>query len=316
MKTARDRARFTLRLLRELRQYPAIKKDFMDKIDYKNLLDAISKYPPYLEPENKDTVNDWVKSAEGDLVAYRLLYDKEAGLALYHLQQMVEKLTKANAIFLGINKEEELTKYSHDSAKFFVDFIESDIAEEILKNNPIKHPKFKTYISPSDLELLKNLSRARKSRNQKVTNKIIEMDQDLPQVITILTGASLIFSEEGRVELRKIWEKQVNRNKQLEKEIEKLIKKTGNEKLIDSAIIFTQYNAGLYYLLYPFAFITPAFEGAGRYPDEKKKMFKDIDYENLNLIKYADNIIMLFGKYIKTLKDYLALSYRNHRKKQ
>ena len=291
-----------------LRPYPAIKKFLSSEVNLHNFLSVVFEISKSLKPEEKSKVDEWIKFAEDDLFAYEMLYGaKRYGLALYHLQQTVEKLVKANAIFFGIKKEKDLYKYQHSPAKFFVEFLESELIKKIRENNPL-NVKIEL-LEHNKIELLKKLAedRLRKDDDMKAIKEILEMDEKgLPSYIKFLNSISFpLLSVEGTEELSECVKKKISKSpKELRGEIRKIGKRIDIEKVTENAIIQIQHAIGISLLLAPLSFLTPIFESVGRYPDEKRIFTEDYgkDYEDINLLKYSDDLIPMLKKYIKIMR--------------
>lgn len=293
-----------------LRPYPAIKKFLSSEVNLHNFLSVVFEISKSLKPEEKSKVEEWIKFAEDDLFAYETLYGaKRYGLALYHLQQTVEKLVKANAIFFGIKEEKDLYKYQHNPDRFFVKFLESELIKKIRENNPL-NVKIEP-LEPDKIELLKKLAEARlrKDDDMKAIKEILEMDEKrLPSYIKHLNSISFpLLSVEGIEELSKL---EIGKSsKQLGGEIRKIGKRIDIEKETENMIIRMQHAVGISLLLAPLSVLTPIFESVGRYPDEKRIFTEDYgkDYEDINLLKYSDDLISMLKKIYQNYEESLGI---------
>lgn len=305
---AKDRQKFFRVMLRELRSYPSLKSFLPREVDFHNLFDTIELLDDGLKFESRDTVLEWISFAEKDLNAYRLLYQQAPGLALYHLQQTVEKLVKSLAIFYGINTEEEVRQYNHDTAKFFVNFFESDLMQAIKEKYPFRHPqKSDMEISPESFNELSALSEARLELSEEILNKIFDLDSDIPTYLETLNEIQPLFTlGRGRKQLDEMLRETMGVI--LEQEFDKFISKHEKQNLVELLLLHLQSIIGLTYILLFFSFVTPIWESAGRYPDEKKRVFRfrNMDYQDTNLIKSADLIIVNFKRYIATYKELVS----------
>jgi len=299
---AEERQKFFYEILQKLRPYPVTKSYLLREVDFHKLFDTIELCYEYLKPESRKIVLEWISFAKEDLDAYKLLYRQAPGLALYHIQQTVEKLVKAVAIFYGINSEDEVRRYNHDTARFFLNFYESEFMRNFIEVYPLRYPnKSKMKIDSEDLKEMVALSGARVDKSKEVLEKIFDLDHDIPEYLNTLNKLQPLFSfDGGKNELDQIIRERMGVI--LEKEFDKLISLNEKEDLIKTLSLYIGNSWGLAYILPFFSFVTPIWESAGRYPDEKKRIFQfhDMDYQDSNLIKYADEIIVTFKKFIKT----------------
>jgi len=307
--SSKERLVITRELLTIFRRFPAIGKEFSKEINISSLFDVVSVFLEHIRPEKNNKVGEWINFAEDDLYAYEMLHGaRRYGLALYHLQQSVEKLLKANAIILGIKKESGLLNYGHRSAEFFVELYESEFMKKIITDNPVKSLKIKP-LQPESIELLKKLSKARLGRSEydDIIKKILEMDMDLPKILEILNSKIYLFSKEGTNILVEMGKKALFKQQKLKYEIEKLTRKIDIDEYIKNAMLSIQNSAGVALLLLPLSILTPIFESAGRYPDERRRFITvcNKDFDEMNLVKYSDDIVILLKRYIETFKNFV-----------
>lgn len=70
----------------------------------------------------------FIAEAKKDLEACKILYERGIySLAVYHLQQSVEKTAKAWVLFYGIVTEEDLKRIGHTTPRAFLEFYESKL---------------------------------------------------------------------------------------------------------------------------------------------------------------------------------------------
>lgn len=79
--------------------------------------------------KNHSLEKKFILSAEKDLESCKILYHEPIySLAVYHLQQAIEKTTKAWVLYLGVISEKQLKEIGHKTPKAFL---------ELLENSPI-----------------------------------------------------------------------------------------------------------------------------------------------------------------------------------
>jgi HEPN domain-containing protein len=121
---------------RELRGLPRIEKEVVGLLrgGLETTMILLEGYEES-HPEDPSVVKEWLKSAKDDLKVS--LQSKEIGaegLALYHLQQAVEKFAKSFAMLSGVIREKELANYDHNAAKFFIRILENEQLKRILRD--------------------------------------------------------------------------------------------------------------------------------------------------------------------------------------
>lgn len=71
-----------------------------------------------MDPEKEERIKGFLRTSRDDLAASKLLYEHDLyALAVYHLQQAVEKATKAYCLFSGRITVEEIKGIRHDSLR-------------------------------------------------------------------------------------------------------------------------------------------------------------------------------------------------------
>jgi len=91
------------------------------RVDFHNLFDCTEVYLHKLNFSDIDRVIEWIDIALLDLSAARKLYKSENGLALYHLQQGIEKLLKATLMFTGFKTESNVITLNHKPQTFLIE---------------------------------------------------------------------------------------------------------------------------------------------------------------------------------------------------
>ena len=285
-----------------LRPFPTYKKSIFQEIDFHNLFDmaeSISPAAQQLQSKDKGKIKEWIEFAKDDLSACGILYEAEKyGLSLYHLQQTVEKLVKANAIFLGLKEERELYKFGHNPAEFFIELLKQPIVKKIMSTNPLKSLKMDP-LKDKEMDMLENLTKAGDYETKKEIINLNIDGEDMSPLMCCLPSLSHFFSEEGKEELLQKAAGVID-GKFPRKETKKLEKKGAK---IDSRmpILLIQYDIGFVFLLL-FSALTYPFESAGRYPDEKQKVCIE-DYKEVKLLKYMEEILILLKRYTAWLES-------------
>ena len=111
---------------------------FVEKLD--NILNTIKNR------KNHSLEKKFISNAEKDLESCRILYRKGVySLALYHLQQAIEKTTKAWVLYLGVISEDELRKIGHKTPRAFLKLLDqSEIGKmtySLVQISNVKIPK-------------------------------------------------------------------------------------------------------------------------------------------------------------------------------
>ena len=71
-----------------------------------------------MDPEKEAMIKGFLRTSRDDLTASKLLYEQNSyALAVYHLQQAVEKATKAYCLFSGRISVDEILKIKHESLR-------------------------------------------------------------------------------------------------------------------------------------------------------------------------------------------------------
>lgn len=111
---------------------------FVEKLD--NIMNNIKNR------KNHSLEKKFISNAGKDLESCRILYRKGVySLALYHLQQAIEKTTKAWVLYLGVISEDELRKIGHKTPRAFLKLLDqSEIGKmtySLVQISNVKIPK-------------------------------------------------------------------------------------------------------------------------------------------------------------------------------
>jgi HEPN domain-containing protein len=107
------------------------------------------------QKENSDLATGFLNCAKDDVEATKLLYEKRLfSLSVYHLQQAVEKTTKACALLLSIVSKEELIEIKHKSPLTFIKFLKKSWAIKYIDLIKMLNPEIKTNVD--DVEKIIN----------------------------------------------------------------------------------------------------------------------------------------------------------------
>lgn len=107
-----------------------------------------------LEGINKKRINknislskDFLEISKNDLRATRILFKNDLfSLAVYHLQQAVEKTTKAYGLSLHIINDQDLSDISHETPRVFVKMIEEKWIQSYIDVLRVFYPSLKAYV--------------------------------------------------------------------------------------------------------------------------------------------------------------------------
>lgn len=107
------------------------------------------------QKENRNLAIEFLKCAKDDIKATKLLYENKVfPLSVYHLQQAVEKITKAYALVLSIISKEELMEIKHKSPLVFIKLLEKSWAIKYINLIKMLNPWIKTNVD--DVEKIIN----------------------------------------------------------------------------------------------------------------------------------------------------------------
>ncbi|MEM0328696.1 MAG: HEPN domain-containing protein [Thermoproteota archaeon] len=107
------------------------------------------------QKENRNLAMGFLKCAKDDIAATKLLYENQVfSLSVYHLQQAVEKTTKAYGLILSIISKEELMEIKHKSPLVFIKLLEKSWVTKYIGIIKMLNPEIKTNID--DVEKIIN----------------------------------------------------------------------------------------------------------------------------------------------------------------
>ncbi|VUT26107.1 MAG: HEPN domain protein [Candidatus Methanolliviera sp. GoM_oil] len=302
-----------------LRPMPSFQKTFMrifpiSKKFLKKMREGIQQGK--IKREDPGIVKEWLQSAKDDLKISESSYNMGIyGLTLYHLQQTVEKVIKAQAMMWGLIKESELlTQYGHKSAKFYVKLSSNPFLKELLEeflpwvdevggvlvSKRERMEVKKIFQEEKTSDGIKLLEKYAKANDKK---ELIDLDKGFHYWLKC-SGKLLPYSFASSKELLfDLMEDLINKKFQ-RAEIKKLIKRGIDlDNSINSSICLFLMAWWSGFLLFPLSIITPIYESAGRYPDEKRK--SNIDYSESSLIKDFGSLKFLLNEYIENFSEIL-----------
>jgi hypothetical protein len=277
------------------RKYPHFWGFMQANVSIPDMFESVNVFSDILDFSDQEKVKDWINMALSDFSAARKLYKAEDGLALYHLQQGIEKLFKATLIFTGFRTEATVVSLNHRPHEFVFDLLEDPKVMNVLDQNypfkRLKRPKIK---DQSIVELKKGLLS---------TNKEMAMEKgdNVVKVVTNILGKPnpIIFDPNsiGDVSLKAINEiipkKELNKFK---KEI--IIKNAPFEDVVYgiSNDFFILVNMTL--ILLPLSVGAWTFGSVPRYPDEMRLLKRDIrEYELHKAFYTVLNHVEKFGEF-------------------
>jgi|GEM_PF-6398218 len=282
------------------RKYPHLWGFIQASVSIPDLFESINVFSNVLNFSDQEKTKDWIRMAQDDISAARKLYKAEDGLALYHLQQGIEKLFKATLIYTGLRTEATVVSLNHRPHEFVVNLLEDPkVINALDKNYPFKRIKKPKIKEDSIIELKKGLLS---------TNKEIALEQGdyVVKFVSNILGRPnpLIFepSSIGNMALQAIDEiippKELKRLK-----TEIAIKKVPFEDVVFgiSNDFFILVNMTL--ILLPLSIGAWAFGSVPRYPDEMRLLKKDIREYELHkafytVLNHVDKFSDFFINYI------------------
>lgn len=296
-----ERARVVQTFFKFGRKYPALWRKVQASINFHDFFDVNEIMKRKLDFSDADKVDEWIKLALLDLSAARKLYKGEDGLALYHLQQGIEKLLKACLIFTGLKTESNVITLNHKPQEFAVELLnDPDMKSVMFDKVPFKGVKRPVKPSEKQLEEFKSLIVS----NDKI--QALETGDNIVIGIASLLGKPnpVLFDPDDFSHLtRTIMEKTVPK-----KELKKFIKECDEGTVCYEDMIYHGSNycfvtVNMALILLPLSTGIWAFQSIPRYPDEFRKMERN--YEDFELHKAFYTIINQVEKFGECFLSYM-----------
>lgn len=294
---AATRAQFTLELMKYLRPYTHHKKLLFKSINFPYLFDSIEIFLNKGDFKDSNKAIEWIKIAEEDLKAAKMLHlgENTKSVALYHLQQAIEKLLKATLLYFGFRNEKQIIKLKHKPQKFLLTLLEDQKIKEILGE---KYP-FTQIEKPGkyDDEKLKEIK-----HNIVNKKKMLEEQDIFINFIekTINKGHPLIQSSNLWYDsIKKGYEKIPPGER---KKFQNKLNTPGmnfDNVMKEIGTVFWLYT-NFIFILFPLSTTTWVFESITRYPDERRKLKTEI--KDLKINQNFNLIITRLEEYIDTFK--------------
>lgn len=296
-----DRARVIRTFYKFGRKYPQIWKHVRANVSFHDFFESSNIYMDKLDFSDADKVKDWVDFSLADFNAARKLYKTENGLALYHLQQGVEKLLKACLIFTGFKTETNVISLNHKPQKFAIELLnDPSIQKTIYENFPLK--KVKKLKKPTDDKLAELTALV--TTNDKI--KALEDGDNIIEGVSLFLGKPqpILYDPNGIGEITKrVMEKNITPG-----ELKKFIKECdedsiGYDKMIYNGSNYCYIALNMAVVLLPLAIGLTPFESVTRYPDESRKL--DKKFEEYHAYIGFDTILSQVDKFAEFFKKYL-----------
>ncbi|HEY9204559.1 MAG TPA: HEPN domain-containing protein [Candidatus Methanoperedens sp.] len=231
------------------------KKQIVDFL-FQNLPDLIKCINLDINFEQIETLEQKSKyDIELAKMAYKL---KDYGNALFHLQQAIEKATKAYGLYFGIIKDPQ-KEISHKTPKIFIKLLRLSWVDDL------------TNIYNRNYNLQKNLANLDILMKDENKASILDLDNNIPFFLNLYKN---ILKNTKRTLSRR--------------EIKRIVDYVKINYGIDIKEIYMM-QIEFVLLLYLFSFITFIYAVEPRYSNE-------IEYNKLNVIKYFNNIMKLLDE--------------------
>lgn len=303
--TPRERAKAIQMFFRFGREYPAIFKQFKAGISFHDFFDFQEIMLKKLDFSDINKVKDWIDLALSDINASVKLYKTEDGLALYHLQQGIEKLMKASLIFTGFKTETNVITLNHKPQEFAIEMLnDPDFDKALFQQFPFKSKGIKRPVKPSDekIKKLKNLiTTSDKIQALNTGDGIVE------GVTTILDHPHpVLYDPDEFGELTKDMMESIIPKRELTKFINKC--NAGSISYDDMVYLASNYcfiAVNMALILLPLSIGTWAFQSVPRYPDELRKL-GDRKFEDFEAHKAFYTIINQVQKFGECFKKFLS----------
>jgi len=268
------------------------------RVDFHNLFDCTEVYLHKLNFSDIDRVIEWIDIALLDLSAARKLYKSENGLALYHLQQGIEKLLKATLMFTGFKTESNVITLNHKPQTFLIELLnDPDITQTVYEKFPYKGVKRPVKPSAEQITAIQALVN--------LQDKILAVDKgdEMVRGVTTFLGRAhpLFFDPQAFGELNEDALERIIPEGELKKF--KAEFKQDGMTYEDTVYNFSNYcfivlNMSL--ILLPLHIGMWGFESIPRYPDEYRRMTRKFsDYESYKSFYTIINQVETFGECFK-----------------
>lgn len=296
--TAVDRAKAIRTFYKFGRKYPTIWRQVQAKVSFHDFFDVNEIISDKLDFSDADKVSEWIDLALLDISAARKLYKSEDGLALYHLQQGIEKLLKASLIFTGFKTESNVITLNHKPQQFAVELLnDPDMNKAMFEQFPFKGVKKPKKPSDEKIEKFKSLIIS----NDKI--QALENGDDIVKGVSALLGKPnpiLFEPDEFSYMTKTIMEKTVPK-----KELNKFIEECNESPISYEDMIYHTSNycfvaINMSLILLPLSTGIWAFQSIPRYPDELRRLDKKFeDYELHKAFYTIINQVEKFGEFFR-----------------
>jgi len=297
-----DRAKAITTFYKFGRKYPTIWRQVQAKISFHDFFDVNEILSNKLDFSDADKVNEWVDLALKDLSAARKLYKSEDGLALYHLQQGIEKLLKASLIFTGFKTESNVITLNHKPQEFAVELLnDPEMSKAMFEQFPFKGVKKPKKPSEEKIKEFKSLIVS----NNKI--QAIEKGDDIVKGVSSILGKPnpiLFEPDEFSFMTKSVMEKTIPK-----KELKRFIDECNNGPISYDDMIYHTSNfcfvaINMSLILLPLSTGIWAFQSIPRYPDELRQL-KDKGFEDYELHKAFYTILNQVEKFGEFFREYM-----------
>ena len=302
-----SRTKLMIDLIRWGRKYPHFWRLLSKSINFKYLFDSLDiLFEDVLDYGDEDKVQEWVDLAKDDLSATIKLKGSEQGLALYHLQQCVEKLLKATLIYFGFKTETEIIKYNHKPEKFLIDLIKDNSMKTVLyEKYPFTHIKKPPKV---DYEKFDKLEEFIKSNDK---TKALDEGDVFVKIVTNLLQKSqpyLVDPDNWKIQMMELYREKLPKKERKRYSSSLETMGTSIDEMFDTIGHSFWVLTSFVLILLPLSIGIWGFESVTRYPDEKRKISKSFDeYESckniLLIVTHLDRFIQVFEKVISENRE-------------
>jgi len=299
--TSVDRAKAIRTFYKFGRKYPQIWKNVQTNVSFHDFFDSANIYMDRLDFSDVDKVKEWIEFSLSDFNAARKLYKSENGIALYHLQQGVEKLLKACLIFTGFKTENNVISLNHKPQKFAIELLNDPSFQKVAYENfPLK--KVKKLKKPTD-EKIAELTTLITTKDKV---KALDDGDNIIEGVSLLLGSPqpILHDPNGIGEITKrVMEKNITHG-----ELKKFIRECNEESIGYDKMIYNGSNycyivMNMAVVLLPLAIGLTPFESVTRYPDESRKLTKK--FEEYHAYTGFDTILSQVDKFAEFFKKFV-----------